>query len=205
MENIREKFGSIQSSISNFTSGIQSKWQIVWSTMQSKVQSVMESVKSSLNSAFEWINKKIQDIQKSIKGISTSAQKVTAGGIGGGFGKVSYYSANPSFAALNSVEIPRLATGAVIPANREFLAVLGEQKHGTNLEAPADLIEQITERSVMNALSKIGLSGENLGGKPVNLTLQVVLDKAVLGKKMIDWGKIQQMATGNNPYALGNT
>ena len=38
---------------------------------------------------------------------------------------------------------PKLATGAVIPANREFLAVLGDQKHGRNLEAPEDLIRQI--------------------------------------------------------------
>ena len=36
--------------------------------------------------------------------------------------------------------IPRLAQGAVIPPNREFLAVLGDQKHGTNIEAPLDTI-----------------------------------------------------------------
>ena len=40
------------------------------------------------------------------------------------------------------VSIPRLARGAVIPPNREFLAVLGDQKHGTNVEAPLDTIKQ---------------------------------------------------------------
>lgn len=39
--------------------------------------------------------------------------------------------------------VPKLATGAVIPANGEFLAVLGDQKHGRNLEAPESLIRQI--------------------------------------------------------------
>lgn len=39
--------------------------------------------------------------------------------------------------------IPRLATGAVIPPNGEFLAVLGDQRSGRNLEAPEDLIRQI--------------------------------------------------------------
>lgn len=39
--------------------------------------------------------------------------------------------------------IPALATGAVIPPNGEFLAVLGDQKHGRNLEAPESLIRQI--------------------------------------------------------------
>lgn len=38
------------------------------------------------------------------------------------------------------VSIPRLAQGAVIPPNREFLAVLGDQKHGTNIEAPLQTI-----------------------------------------------------------------
>lgn len=44
---------------------------------------------------------------------------------------------------IDRVSFPRLAQGAVIPANREFLAVLGDQKHGTNIEAPAELIKQM--------------------------------------------------------------
>lgn len=40
-------------------------------------------------------------------------------------------------------QIPYLAQGAVIPPNREFMAVLGDQKHGTNIEAPEDLIRKI--------------------------------------------------------------
>ena len=51
--------------------------------------------------------------------------------------------------------IPELATGAVIPPNREFLAVLGDQKSGTNIEAPLDTIVQ----AVMIALAKSGYSG----------------------------------------------
>lgn len=43
------------------------------------------------------------------------------------------------------VSIPRLAQGAVIPPNREFLAVLGDQKRGTNIEAPLDTIKQALE------------------------------------------------------------
>lgn len=39
-------------------------------------------------------------------------------------------------ATLGRVSIPRLAQGAVIPPNKEFLAVLGDQKKGTNIETP---------------------------------------------------------------------
>ena len=42
----------------------------------------------------------------------------------------------------NRVSIPRLAQGTVIPPNREFLAVLGDQKSGTNIEAPLETIKQ---------------------------------------------------------------
>ena len=38
--------------------------------------------------------------------------------------------------------VPKLAQGAVIPPNREFMAVLGDQPHGTNVEAPLDTIKQ---------------------------------------------------------------
>jgi hypothetical protein len=45
-------------------------------------------------------------------------------------------------ATLGRVKIPRLAQGAVIPPNREFLAVLGDQKQGTNIETPlATMVE----------------------------------------------------------------
>lgn len=46
------------------------------------------------------------------------------------------------------VHIPRLAQGAVIPPNRKFMAVLGDQKQGTNIEAPADLIRQIVREEI---------------------------------------------------------
>lgn len=49
--------------------------------------------------------------------------------------------------------IPHLATGAVIPPNAEFTAVLGDQKHGKNLEAPEGLIRQII-REETEALSQ---------------------------------------------------
>lgn len=53
--------------------------------------------------------------------------------------------------------IPKLATGAVIPANKPFMAMLGDQKQGTNIEAPLDTIKQ--------ALSEVmqGYSGGNNG------------------------------------------
>lgn len=38
------------------------------------------------------------------------------------------------------IKLPRLAKGAVLPANNPFLAVVGDQKSGTNIEAPLETI-----------------------------------------------------------------
>lgn len=44
---------------------------------------------------------------------------------------------------LSTANLPHLAQGAVIPANREFLAVLGDQKSGTNYEVPDAKLRQL--------------------------------------------------------------
>lgn len=54
-------------------------------------------------------------------------------------------------AKFGRVKIPRLAAGAVIPANREFLAVLGDQKSGVNVEAPALLIKKMASEAISEA------------------------------------------------------
>lgn len=41
-----------------------------------------------------------------------------------------------------SWSLPRFAQGAVIPPNKEFMAVLGDQKHGTNIETPLETMIQ---------------------------------------------------------------
>ena len=45
-----------------------------------------------------------------------------------------------------------LAEGAVIPPNREFLALLGDQKRGTNIETPESLMRQVVRDEISGAL-----------------------------------------------------
>ena len=69
-------------------------------------------------------------------------------------------------------EIPALASGAVIPLNRKFLAVLGDQKSGTNVEAPLSTIKQ----AVMEALAQ----GDR---EPINVNL--VVDGKTLARVVV--------------------
>ena len=64
-------------------------------------------------------------------------------GRSGGFGARSGGFGSPSRApSISRVSAPALARGAVIPPNKEFLAVLGDQKSGTNIETPlATMVE----------------------------------------------------------------
>ena len=57
-------------------------------------------------------------------------------------------------------EIPKLATGAVLPANKPFLALLGDQKNGTNVEAPLDTIKQAVAEVVGNRDVVIQFTGD---------------------------------------------
>ena len=53
------------------------------------------------------------------------------------------YSNSPAIASYaRTPEIPALARGAVLPANKPFLAMVGDQTNGTNVEAPLETIKQ---------------------------------------------------------------
>ena len=71
--------------------------------------------------------------------------------------------------------VPALAAGAVIPPNREFLAVLGDQRSGTNIEAPLDTIQQ----ALVQAMREIGITS---GGTQ---TINLVVDGRTLAKVIV--------------------
>ena len=81
-------------------------------------------------------------IESVVNGWNSFWSGITGGG--GGTGGTSNYSGSSRAAVYSATpDVPHLAKGAVIPANNKFLAVLGDQKNGRNLEAPEDLIRQI--------------------------------------------------------------
>jgi hypothetical protein len=94
---------------------------------------------------------------------------------------------------ISKVSIPRLAEGAVIPPNREFLAVLGDQKKGTNIEAPATLIKQM----VKEGLNEIGYMGGN-----ETITIPLYLDGDVLFQAVVKRNQNYKKALGVSPLGI---
>lgn len=80
--------------------------------------------------------------------------------------------------SIDTSDIPHFAKGAVIPANREFAAILGDQTHGNNLEGPEDLFRKIVREE------------SNAGGDTAGIIalLQRILDTVKEGKiLMVDY------------------
>ena len=71
----------------------------------------------------------------------------------------------PSFGG-SSLPIPHLAQGAVIPPNSRFLAMLGDQTSGTNVEAPLDTIKQAVAETI---LQFGGVGGSDNGDIVINI------------------------------------
>lgn len=119
------------------------------------IASAIEGLKELAN----WVGGKISGWL----GLERSSGAGRGGGsFGGGF---SGYSSAARMARLDNMariaaytgteNLPHLADGAVISPNSEFLAVLGDQRAGKNIEAPLSTIEQALE----NVLSRRGEGG----------------------------------------------
>lgn len=98
---------------------------------------VMESVINAIIKGINWLIEKIN-------GLSFRVPEWIPG-VGG-------KSWSPDLKKKLPVTLPRLAQGAVIPPNQEFLAVLGDQRSGTNIEAPLSTIKQ----AVLEAMAQTG-------------------------------------------------
>lgn len=95
----------------------------------SGLKSAWEAVKTWVANAVSWFGNKFVEAQNSIARSNS--------GRSGGFGTRSGGFGSPSRApSISRISAPALARGAVIPPNKEFLAVLGDQKSGTNIETP---------------------------------------------------------------------
>ena len=120
-------------------------WGAAWNAIADTALAVWDRIKSGIKSAVNgiigFINGMIQaavnGLNRVIDAINTLSFDVPdwVPGIGGS-------SLGFDFSHITAPQIPYLAQGAVIPPNREFLAVLGDQSSGTNVEAPLATIQQ---------------------------------------------------------------
>lgn len=123
---LRDNVGDpIQNTFETALDWVQEKWSSVF-------DAIGEFVKGIINNIIGALNGLLEGAVIGINGLIDGANLM--GSIVPGWTNI------PSVGA---PQIPYLATGAVIPPNSQFLAVMGDQKSGRNIEAPEALIRQI--------------------------------------------------------------
>ena len=150
-------------------------WQGICDFFQGIWDAIWGIVRGVVNLIIDGINLLWRGIYRAVSAIVNGIGSI-AGAIGSLLGQDWKFSMpkNPPL-------IPKLAQGAVIPANREFLAVLGDQSHGRNLEAPEGLIRQIVrEESGAGANTRVVVLLERLLDEIRNNQYQVVMSTGEL-------------------------
>ena len=147
--------------------GIKEIFRGIWNTIVGVFEAAVNLIIKGINWLIDQLNKIHFEIPDWVPGIG-----------GKSFGI--------NISHVNELKIPRLAQGAVIPPNREFMAVLGDQKSGTNIETPLATMVQAFKQALAE-------SGYNGGSEAV-----LVLDKDVLGKVVYRLNKAEGTRIGVN-------
>ena len=158
-------------------------WDAAWNAIADTTLAVWDriqnGIKNCINGIIAFVNRMIQAIVNALNRVISAVGSLSfdvpdwVPGIGGStFGF--------QLSAITAPQIPYLAQGAVIPPNREFLAVLGDQSSGTNVEAPLATIQQAVA-AVMQDMQ----DGELAALQQVTETLRQILE-AVYGIRVGD-------------------
>lgn len=211
VNDIGTKLGNLASKIAtiwdNIKSSAHQKWTAIWSTVGDFVGKIKDGIVEKFTSAknkvveiFGGIKDTIRNILNKVIGIVNGAIGTVNSAIGGiesalsfgpwevptPFGKKTIgFSA--TFPRVPTV--PYLAKGAVIPPRSEFLAVLGDQKQGNNIEAPEALLRKIVREE----------SGNSSGGD-YRFTAQI--NRRTVFDEIIEEAKLRRDTSGRNPFEL---
>lgn len=196
-KNIKNLFDSVKqifNGIVNFVNGVLSgNWRRAWNGIKNifaGIWNAMASViKSPVNLIISFMNAMLRGFQRMQNGFASAMNHMNirlpkwlqefTGWSSVGF-NIGYWSPN---------YIPYLAKGAVIPPNKEFMAVLGDQKNGNNIEAPESLIRQIVRE-------------ESGGGQKQRIEIPVYLKGKQIYKAVVEEGKVVMSQTGMNPFEM---
>ena len=205
LSNLGNKISTIWS---NMLSNAHEKWNAMLATIGDFVGKIKDGIVEKFTSAknkvveiFGGIKDTIRNILNKVIGIVNGAIGTVNSAIGGiesalSFGPwevpTPFGSKTIGFSATfpRVPTVPYLAKGAVIPPRSEFLAVLGDQKQGNNIETPEALLRKIVREES---------GGQNSGGN-VRFTAQI--NRRTVFDEIIEEAKLRQNTSGRNPFEL---
>ena len=193
----------------NIKASAHQKWNAIWSTVSGFAERIKNAIVDKFTSAKNTVVDVFNGMRDAIRSVLNNIISVVNGAISKVNGVVSAIESAFSFGPWTVPTpfgsktigfhatfprigtIPYLASGAVIPPRSEFLAVLGDQKKGNNLEAPESLLRQIVREE----------SGKGQGdGNTYNVTVNAS------GRKLLDIiiseAEMRRNRNGKNPFEL---
>ena len=130
---------------------IKDKTKDVWSGIKSTIKGAVNGIIGLINGMISGLISGINSAISALNKLSVSIPDwvPSVGGKTFGF----------NIRTVSAPRIPYLAKGAVIPPNAPFMAVLGDQRHGTNIEAPLSTIQEAVAE-VMSDIIGAMLAGD---------------------------------------------
>ena len=191
---IKSAWGSAKTWFTNIANGVKTAFNNAVSGVKSAFSGLWTAVKNGCKTAF---NSVIGFIEKGINGLINGINKAINGinKIAGGAAKL----AGINFTGISNiptVSLPRLAQGGVIPPNNEFMAILGDQKHGTNIEAPLDTIKQAVAEELAEYIDAMMTGFQAVVDAVNDKDFDVTIGDTIIGKAAERYSKRQALVRG---------
>ena len=185
------------------------KWNAIWSTVSGFVERIKNAIVDKFTSAKNTVVGVFNGMGDAIRSVLNNIISVVNGAISKVNGVVSAIESAFSFgpwkvptpfgsktigfrATFPRVPtVPYLAKGAVIPPRSEFLAVLGDQKQGNNIETPEALLRKIVREET---------AGRQAGGGSYRFTAQI--NRRTLFDEIMKEAQMRRDTSGRNPFEM---
>lgn len=177
---VTTKVGAIRDAIVDKFSNARDTVVDIFTKIRDTVVSVFNKVISTINGAIGTINGAISTVESAF---SFGPWKVPTPTGSKTIGFKATFPRVPT--------VPYLAKGAVIPPRSEFLAVLGDQKQGNNIETPEALLRKIVREET---------AGRQAGGGSYRFTAQI--NRRTLFDEMMKEAQMRRDTSGRNPFEM---
>lgn len=193
----------------NIKASAHQKWNAIWSTVSGFAERIKNAIVDKFTSAKNTVVDVFNGMRDAIRSVLNNIISVVNGAISKVNGVVSAIESAFSFgpwkvptpfgsktigfkATFPRVPtVPYLAKGAVIPPRSEFLAVLGDQKQGNNIETPEALLRKIVREET---------AGRQTGGGSYRFTAQI--NRRTLFDEMMKEAQMRRDTSGRNPFEM---
>lgn len=177
---VTTKVGAIRDAIVDKFSNARDTVVDIFAKIRDTVVSVFNKVISTINGAIGTINGAISTVESAF---SFGPWKVPTPTGSKTIGFKATFPRVPT--------VPYLAKGAVIPPRSEFLAVLGDQKQGNNIETPEALLRKIVREET---------AGRQAGGGSYRFTAQI--NRRTLFDEVMKEAQMRRDTSGRNPFEM---